>query len=463
MKLAVWDGVMYACMVGFGETYFVADALRMGASALELGLVVSLPLFLGGLGPLLALRLLALVRRRRPVVTVAAAGQALGLVAIATLDALGLSSPALLIALACLHQVFGQAAGTGWSSWFGDLVPASVRGRYFASRTRWVQFATCAGLVGAGLLLHALEPAAGESASAGHGFTLIFAVAALFRTVSVVLLSLSHEPRFRGLSQGHRLRSFLATERGRGAWRLVGAGAAFQLVVYFSSPYFQPYMFAELGFDYAEFMLATVAIVVWKVVMLPAWGRVIDHQGARATFGLAAVLAALVPLPWLWADGLWSVLLAQSFSGFAWAGYEVAYFTLMLESSYVRTRAQLFAAQSIANGSGQLLGGLAGGAILGLSGGYLIAFGASLAGRLALALLVPRLVPPVRRAKHVGRGDVLLRVIGLRPHGGLVHRPMPYGPSEPEPDVERTTSGRSEARRKRRAAPHPQQPDTVPR
>ncbi len=437
MKLSVWEGVAYALMVGLGETYVVADALRLRASALQAALVVSLPLFVGGLGPLVAIRLLARLRHRRTLAVVTAACQALGLVVLALLDGVGWSGPVLVIVLACTHQVFGQATGTAWSSWYGDLVPAAVRGRYFAMRTLWVQFATCAGLVGAGLFLHWIEPARPEEAAGagGLGFTLVFSLAALSRGVSAVLLALSHEPRFHGLSRGHRLRSFLATDRGRAAWRLVAVGAVFQLVVYISSPYFSPYMLTELGFDYAEFMIATVSIVLWKVAMLPAWGRVIDHHGARPTFALAAVLAAIVPLPWLWADGLGWVLVVQSFSGFAWAGYEVSYFALLLESSYVRTRAQLFAAQSVANGSGQLLGSLVGGAMLQFSGGFVLLFALSVVGRLVLAILVPGLVPAVRRGPHLGRRDIFLRVIGLRPHGGLVHRPMPDGLAAPEAET----------------------------
>ncbi len=436
MRLSVWEGVAYALMVGLGETYFVTDALRLQASPLQAALVVSLPLFVGALGPLAAVRMLAHLRHRRGLAVLTAACQALGLLALALSDALDFSTPEIVIAVACLHQAFGQATGTAWSSWFGDLVPAAVRGRYFAMRTLWVQFATCVGLVGAGLLLQWLEPARPEEAAGagGTGFTLILALAALCRAVSAVLLALSHENRFHGLSRGHRLRRFLATDRGRAAWRLVATGALFQLVVYVSSPYFSPYMLTELGFDYVEFMTATVSIVLWKVAMLPAWGRVIDHHGARSTYALAAVLAALVPLPWLWAKGVVWVLVAQSFSGFAWAGYEVSYFTLLLESSYVRTRAQLFAAQSLANGSGQLLGTLAGGWMLGFSRGFLLVFALSLAGRMALALFVPGLVPAVRHGPHLGRRDVFLRVIGLRPHGGLAYRPMPDGLSSLSPE-----------------------------
>jgi hypothetical protein len=46
--------------------------------------------------------------------------QAANWLALALLDHLG-NDPVVLIALASLHQIFGQLTGTGWTSWFGDV------------------------------------------------------------------------------------------------------------------------------------------------------------------------------------------------------------------------------------------------------------------------------------------------------------------------------------------------------
>ena len=45
----------------------------------------------------------------------------------------------------------------------------------------------------------------------------------------------------------------------------------------------------------------------------------------------------------------------------AWAGYELSFFSLILESSYRRTRMPMVAAQNVFNGMAQLAGGLLGG------------------------------------------------------------------------------------------------------
>lgn len=425
LRLSTAEGMLYALMVGCGEAYFLADAIRLGASSLQAGLVIGLPLFTGAAGPVLVLRALARLPRRKGLVVAVILAQALVLLGLGLGEAAGRVTPAILIGAACLYQVCGQAGGTAWSSWFGDLVPSAVRGRYFALRTRWVHVATLAGVSGAGLLLARLEPGSAIEAAGqgGAGFRLIFLLAAGFRALSAVLMACTSEPRFAGLSE--RLLGFLRTKRGTAIRRVLVLGAALQLLVYAASPYFAPYMLQVLRFGYVEYTVATVCVVLAKVTFLPLWGRVIDDHGPRPTYTLAILLTALIPLPFLFARGLGLVLVAQVLSGMSWAGYEVSHFALILDATFKRTRPQVFAALSVLNGSAQVLGTLLAAPLLLLGGGDLrVLFAFSLVGRLVIGLLAPRLLPQSPNRPPIGRRDLLLRVIGLRAHGGLVHRPV---------------------------------------
>jgi MFS family permease len=424
LRLGVADGVCWAIMVGFGETYFLANALRIGATTIQQALVVTLPLALGAIGPLIALRLLYTAPRRRPIVVSLCALQSGVLLAMAAIDAAGKLDAARLIALACLYQMCSQGANTAWSSWYGDLVPTELRGRYFAGRNRAVHISTAAAVLAAGLVLQRLEPGALIEAGGGAGFRAILLLAALARAVSALLLSRSPEPPFRGVIPPRRTARFLRTDRGSAAWRLLLFGAAVQLGTYVASPYFVPFMLGELRLSYAQYTMATLAVVVAKSIFLPAWGRVVDGHGPRAVYPLAALLTALIPIPFILSQGLALVLVGQLLSGMAWAGYELSFFSLMLESSYKRTRIPMVAAQNILNGAAQLGGGLLGALVLGLAGGnHRIVFGASVVARMALSLLAPLLLIRLLGTARPRRSDLLLRVIGLRDHG-LVHRPI---------------------------------------
>lgn len=436
MALSLLEAAFYAVMVGAGEGYFLADAVRLGATAVELGLVTSLPLFVGGLGPLPALALAARSGRRKPLVVGCAAVQAAALAALAVGDAVGWLNPTSLIVIACLHQACAQTGGTAWSSWIGAVVPAEARGRYFARRSRRVQVGTMAALLGAGLVLQQLEPAAAGRAvggAGGFGFVVAFGVAALARAVSAALLAASPEPAPEGEARAMPLRGLLRSPEASPARRVLAVGAALQLAVYLSSPYFGPYMLEELHMSYAAYTVGSLAVVATKVASLPSWGKVVDSYNPRSVFLLAAFLVSVIPLPWLWADGLLWVVVAQVLSGFAWGGHEIAQMALYLDITKGQMRQQLFAAQSLLHGAAQLAATVIGGWMLGLAGRrFWVLFLISTVARLIVALLAPRWLAHVDlpgERRHV----LLLRVMGLRPSGGLMHRPLAVDDLTPAP------------------------------
>lgn len=429
MRLSLADALFYALMLGAGEVYFLADAVRLGATALEQALVITVPLCVGTLGPLTSLALLGRFRRRKAVVVSAAAAQAWVLFSIVLSDATGRLSPSLLIGFASAYQVFAQAAGTAWASWYGDLVPARIRGRYFATRNRIAQLATSASLIVAGLLLQRLEPGAAGAVAAGAGglgYAIIFGAAGVFRLVSAALLAVSPEPPAQLLSSRHESIAFARSEEALPVRRIVLFAAALQLTVYMASPYFGPFMLEELRLTYTEYMAGSVAVVAMKFISLPTWGRFIDRYGARAVFLLAAVLVSLVPIPWLWTRGVTMVVVAQALSGLCWGGHEVSQFSLLLDSSPARSRLHVFAAMSLLNGLAQLTGSLLGGWLLtAVDRRFAIVFVLSAALRLAVALTAPRVVPHRLGAPGIGRRRLFLRLLGFRVSGGMESRPVP--------------------------------------
>ncbi|MGB5695187.1 MAG: MFS transporter [Polyangiales bacterium] len=438
LRLSLADALFYALMVGAGEVYFLADAVRLGATSLEQALVITLPLCVGTLGPLMSLAVLGRFHRRKALVVTAATVQALILFSIVSTDATGILSPRVLIGFACAYQICAQAAGTAWASWYGDLVPARIRGRYFATRNRIAQSSTCGSLIVAGLLLQWLEPGAAGAVVAGAGglgYGIIFGAAGLFRLVSVMLLALSPEPRAELLSDRHEALSFARSEEALPVRRILVFAAALQLSVYMASPYFGPFMLEELKLTYTEYMAGSVAVVVMKFASLPAWGRMIDRYGARAVLLLAAVLVGLVPLPWLWVRGVAMVIAAQALSGLSWGGHEVSQFSLLLESSHARSRLHVFAFMSVITGIAQLVGSLLGGwLLLALDRRFAVVFIVSAICRLGVALAAPGIIPPRVGAPGIGRRRLLLRLLGFRASGGMESRPLPV---DEEPPVNR--------------------------
>lgn len=438
MALSRIDALMFAVMVGCGEAYFLADGVRLGATTAELGLLVGLPYFVGALGPVATVLLLTKWGRRKPVVVLSALSQALVLSTLAVLAATDRLTPFRLILFACVYQVFGQAAGVAWSSWYGDAVPPRLRGRYFASRSGWAHLVTSAAVVGAGLCLQFLEPGAAgdvEPGVGGAGYVAIYGVASVARLLSCVLLLFSPEPSAATLACLKTVFQTLKTVEGRRMQRLVNSVAAMQFAVYVGAAYFTPFMLSELSFSYAEYTLASVSLVVIKFLAMKGWGRSIDRDGARVVYLRTTVLVALVPIPWMLAQGLGGVLAVQVFAGLAWGGYEVSQFTLLLEAANARLRPALLAGSNVVTGFAQFLGSLVGGVVAEATDrDYRIVFGATFLGRLAAAFFV---APLVRRVSDLSpHPRVFLRILGVRPGGGLGHRPVIVDTPLPELHVD---------------------------
>lgn len=431
MRLAVVEGCLFALMVGVAETYVIADAVALHASPHQLALLIALPLLVGGIGPALVLGRLRHGWHRRPIAATCAVGQALALGFMCVGNLTGTLSIEGLIGLFCAYHACGQGGGTAWSSWYGDLVPAERRGRYFANRSRLIHLATFLALVLGGFVLQGLEPA-----RAGLGFACVFGAGAACRLASATLLAISPEPALGRLAPAATLKTYFATDRGRTGLVLLAGSALFQLSTYLASPFFAPHMLRNLELGYLGYMAATGAQAALKFLAMPLWGRLVDAHPRRA-FSIAAGLAAIVPLPWLWIDGLHGVLWAQALSGIAWGGYEVALFALMLHSTRRSTRPHLFAAQTFGNALGQCGGSLAGAEVL-AGTSYPAVFALSAVARLAVAGVIavrlgslPLTTRPIAMA---------LRIVGYRPGAGVVHRPI-----EPPPvgtqRTEHTTDG----------------------
>jgi hypothetical protein len=397
----------------------------LGAGPVALGLAVALPLALGGVGPLAALALLRLRPQRRSLCVASVSAQAATLAAMSILLALDRLDVTGLIAGICCYQICGQGAGTAWSSWYGDLVPAERRGRWFGRRNRLVYISTCMGLVLAGAVMQWLEPGGTQGARSGLGFAVVFALAAAFRTASSLLLARSPEPTYGGVMEPGKLAHFARTERGGQALRILLLGALFHFPVYWSSPYFAPFMLADLHFSYVEFMAASLCLIVSKAIFTTIWGHLIDHRSARMVFLTSMLFIALIPIPWLWVGALPMALLAQALSGCSWSGYEVGYLSLLLENSNSKSRPFVFAAQSLGNGLMQLCGVLtAGRLILPRVEGYQDVFAISVAGRLLVALSAPLVLMGLRVGPHTPWSKLGWRVFGLRAHGGFSVRPV---------------------------------------
>ena len=102
----------------------------------------------------------------------------------------------LILAAIAVSFVIESLAAPAWTSWMADLVPPSVRGRFWGRRQAVVSIVSLAAIAGAGWLLDFFRTR-GDQETALAGFSLLLVVAAIFGVGDILLHGGVPEPQRR--------------------------------------------------------------------------------------------------------------------------------------------------------------------------------------------------------------------------------------------------------------------------
>lgn len=357
LTAGVVDGTCHSIMVGIGETYLAAFTLALGLGEVAAGLITTLPLLAGALLQLIAPWGVKRLGSPRRWVVVCASLQALCFVPLMLL-ALSDRLPAWFVfPLAAAYWGAGLSTSAAWNTWMGSLIPAGMRARVFAARTRLAQLGLLAGFVAGGL---ALQYAAGEG-WALRMFALLFLIAGICRFVSVVSLWYQSDvsspaSQHRHVPLGQWIRRLHTTPDGR----LLAYLLAIQCSVHISGAYFTPYMLQHLGFSYAQYMFVIAAAFAGKALAVPMLGHLAHRWGARRLLLYGGI--GIIPLSSLWliSNAFPFLVAIQLFGAVAWAGYELAMALLFIETIREEERTSVLTtfnfAWSLATVVGSLIG-----------------------------------------------------------------------------------------------------------
>jgi MFS family permease len=392
LRSSLGDAAGSGVMVGTGETYLPAFVLAAGLGEVLAGLITSLPQLAGGIMQLVSPRGVRLVRSHRKWVVTCATIQAFSFVPLALAAWQGFLSTWLALAAATLYWSAGLASGPPWNTWMGSRIPACVKPRYFARRTRMQQAAVLMGFLVSGLAIEC--GASSENALAGFG--LLFALAICFRLGSVICLARTSEPEpmppnIRSPRLPALARRF---SRGAEAQRVLYLSLV-QGAAYFAGPYFAPFMLCVLKLSYSEYVVLISAAYVARIISLPLWGAIAARFGVRRLLWIGGL--GIVPSAgaWLISDRFWYLVGVQLFSGAVWAAYELAVFLIGVHSVRTTERTSVLTVFNLATTAGMVAGSLLGGGVLIMLGAtrpvYYLLFGGSSLLRLGTLYFLPRI------------------------------------------------------------------------
>jgi MFS family permease len=417
LRVSFKDGIFAAFMGGVTDQYTTPLALFLGATVQQVGLITALPNLFSSLSQLLAVRVIYWVGGRLQLLVRLVLVQASLILCIAVLPWLQtLRRVQILLVLVILTAVCGGLAGPAWGSLITDYIPSSKRGRYFGWRNRTVGAVTLASIIVSGLILYS-----SRAISYSSGFCILFGLAALARFISGHFIKQMDEPPQRtDAATDFTFVMFVARFRESNFLRFVLFTASLTFATYLSAPFFTVFMLRDLQFSYLTYMGLQVCSSFAALVALPLWGRHADLVGNVGVLRLSSLLAALVPVFWLFSHDPVYLTLVQIWSGFAWSGVTLSAANFIYDAVTPQKRVRCIAYFNVINGVALFFGASFGGFLASrlppLFGYSLLSlFAVSCFCRLATYLLLSRSFREVRRAHHASIQELFFSVVGIRP------------------------------------------------
>lgn len=416
LRYSFLDGAFASAMVGFTQDYLVPFILLLKGTVREVAFLNALPNLLAAFIQLKAADLTEWARSRKKIVNFFVFLQAVSLVPMILMCFVRTVSPSLFIVNAMLFNAFGVLTIAAWGSWMTDLIPRNKRGKYFGWRNRILGFVLVASSFVAGTILSVMK-----EWNIFLGFAAIFTLACAFRVGSWYFLEKIYEPRME-YKKEHRfgLVAFVLGMRKRNFAKFVLFTAMMNFSVNLASPFFSVLMLRDLHFGYLLYTFIVIMAPFTMYIMMERWGVHADKIGNFTVIKFVSPIIAILPLLWIMNRHPVFLVFAQIVSGFAWGGFNLCATNYVYDAVTPGKRTRCLAYFNAFNAMGLCLGALIGGflqeilpPLMGNKILMLLLF--SFFVRLAVSVIMPKMVKEVRPVRKVRTDELLFSVVGLRP------------------------------------------------
>jgi MFS family permease len=377
------DGLFAAVSENFYLGYVALFALAYGATNSQVGALAAVANLLGMLSLFPGARLIERTGKRKKVVVWSAGvfGR-LALLGLAMIPIL-VSQPAVaivaIIVVDGLRSNMANLANPGWTSLVADLVPESMRGRFFSSRNMAMGVAALAVAPLAGriisLINHRLD-------SLFAGYQAVFLLAFVFGLISTLFFNRIQEPKLEKGDQWTHQRGDLrrALRSSPSFVGLILSAFVWNLALQLAAPFFNVYLVTAFGATALTVGILAGISSLTALVGQPVFGRLLDKKGAFWVQATTGLLIPLLPLAWAFISAPWQVGIINTFTGFLWAGYNLASFSLLIILTPDQQRPRAVALYHTAVLGSAVIGPLLGGYLADYAG-YKFVFVLSSAGR----------------------------------------------------------------------------------
>jgi MFS family permease len=254
----------------------------------------------------------------------------------------------LLVGIAAASAVLGVVGNNAWVAWMGELVPRTLRGRFFGRRTALCTIAGTLASLAAGVFLDRTRQGEGV----GAALPVLAALACVVGVITTLLMARQHDPAPGSAPFRLDLQAATVPLRDPRARRVLLYQVTWNAAVGLSGPYFALHMLQNLKMTFVIMALYSAAVATVRVLMAPVWGRIIDRVGAQPVMLACSLGLVVVPLIWLLpsAGTLWPLVFDVLIAGALWSGHGLAAFALPLAVAPRKGRPFYLAAFATAGG-----------------------------------------------------------------------------------------------------------------
>lgn len=327
------DGLFASISESFFLAFIPLFALAYGASNGQVGWISAVGNLAGAVALFPGAYLLERMGRRKPLILWSGGGIGrMMLLLLALTPLFGLPAAwaiGLIIGLNGVRAFMSNFGNPAWTALVADLVPDSMRGRYFGNRNMAMGAAALLVIPLAGWLIRAVN---GWNDQPLLGYQLVFACAFGAGVLGTLSFSRIPEPpttvAIKRQHQRGDLRNALANSPG--FLGMVVSAFVFNLALQISGPFYNVYLVNELNASAAIVGMVSGASSLAALGGQLLFGRWLDRKGAMWVMLVSGFAVPFLPFMWILITAPWQAGIANLFGGFLWAGYNLANFTLLL-------------------------------------------------------------------------------------------------------------------------------------
>ncbi len=395
-------GTMFGIICGGGTTAMVELANALGAGDFAYGMLNSIPQVAAIMQIPFAILVSRTQKRKKYIMTYGVFSRALWII-FGFLPLLLPVAPQwlplfLLLFLLGISSFSGGAIQVCWFPWFSDLAPLSIRGRWLSIKDIAVSVANVLfGIVAAMML---------DNLPERSKYMILFTIGGIVGVLDMCCYGLSHEVYLTPPQTIHVKPILKEMLHNRAFLMLTLMWTLWCFTANMCGPYLNRYVMNEMGLSAMQIMIyGTIAGSVSTIVMMPRWGRAVDHFGGKSVMMLCAAGNAVIDGIYLFSvPGSVVPMFLRNFLGaIFWSAMNLAATSMQLTCSPEENRPTYIALFScitalVGTALGTSLGGvlLSGweqaGTFVGYFDRYKALIALSITTRLAVALImVPRM------------------------------------------------------------------------